>query len=125
MPGAATAGACAAVAPVLARVGDRWSMLVVMLPGPGPRRFNELKRAVDGVSQRMLSLTLRRLQRDGLVGRAVTPTVPPRVDHALTDLGQSLRRTVDGLAHWAIANRPAIAEAQRCFDAQEPSEARR
>ena len=102
--------------PLLARVGDKWSMLVVMLLGPGPRRFNELKRAVTGVSQRMLSLTLRRLERDGLVSRTVTPTVPPRVDYALTGLGHSLHLTVDELARWAIANRPAIIEAQRGYD---------
>ena len=107
---------CAAVGPLLARVGDKWSMLVVMLLGPGPRRFNELKRAVTGVSQRMLSLTLRRLERDGLVSRTVTPTVPPRVDYALTGLGHSLHLTVDELARWAIANRPAIIEAQRGYD---------
>ena len=120
MTAAAEVGSCAAVASVLARVGDRWSMLVVVLLGPGPRRFNELKRAVHGVSQRMLSLTLRRLERDGLVDRTVTPTVPPRVDYALTDLGQSLRLTVDGLARWAIVHRPAIAAAQQRFDAQGP-----
>ncbi len=117
----AHAGRCAIVAPVLSRIGDKWSMLVVVLLGPGPRRFNELKRAVEGVSQRMLSLTLRRLERDGLVRRTVTPTVPPRVDYALTDLGQSLRHAVDGLAGWAIANHEAMAAAQCRYDASGPA----
>ena len=75
---------------MLARVGDKWSMFIVMLLGDGPVRFNELKRRVDGISQRMLSLTLRNLERDGLVSRTVTPSVPVRVDYALTDLGRSL-----------------------------------
>ena len=114
---------CAIVAPVLSRIGDKWSMLVVMLLGSGPRRFNDLKRAVDGVSQRMLSLTLRRLERDGLVRRTVTPTVPPRVDYALTALGHSLRLAVDGLADWAHANHAAMAAAQGRYDAAEPARA--
>ena len=113
---AAPGGDCGSIAPVLARVGDKWSMLVVMLLGPGPRRFNDLKRAVDGISQRMLSLTLRRLERDGIVSRSVTPTTPPRVDYALTDLGHSLRHAVGTLSDWARANYAAIAAAQRFYD---------
>ena len=107
---------CAKVAPVLARIGDKWSMLVVVLLGAGPRRFNDLKRAVDGISQRMLSLTLRRLERDGLVSRTVTPSVPPRVDYALTDLGRSLRSAVDTLAGWAQSNHAALVAARHRFD---------
>ncbi len=109
-------GECDSVAPVLARIGDKWSMLVVVLLGPGPRRFNDLKRAVDGISQRMLSLTLRRLERDGLVSRSVTPTKPPRVDYALTELGHSLRHAVGTLAAWARVNHAAIVVAQRNYD---------
>ena len=118
-------GACDSVAPVLARIGDKWSMLVVVLLGPGPRRFNELKRAVDGISQRMLSLTLRRLERDGIVSRSVTPTMPPRVDYALPALGHSLRRAVDALAAWARANHAAMTAAQRRYDGagREPADA--
>ena len=113
--------ACGIVAPVLARIGDKWSMLIVMLLGDGPQRFNELRRNVDGISQRMLSLTLRRLQRDGLVSRTVTPLVPPRVDYALTDLGRSLRTSVAALGRWAQENHAAMTEAQRRFDgAREP-----
>ena len=89
---------CRDVAPVLSRVGDKWSMLIVMMLSDGPRRFSELKRAIDGISQRMLTLSLRGLERDGLVTRTVTPTIPPRVDYELTDLGVSLR---DRSRRWA------------------------
>ncbi len=74
-------GDCRAVGSVLARVGDKWSVLVIMLLSDGPRRFNEIKRMVGGISQRMLTLTLRGLERDGLVTRTVFPTIPPRVDY--------------------------------------------
>ena len=77
---------CRAVASILARVGDKWSLFIIMLLGAGPRRFNEIKRMVGGISQRMLTLTLRGLERDGLVTRTVFPTIPPRVDYELTDL---------------------------------------
>lgn len=107
---------CRAVSAVLSRIGDKWSVLVVMLLGDGPRRFNELKRMVNGVSQRMLTLTLRGLERDGLVTRTAYPTIPPRVEYALTGLGQSLREPVTALGGWAIANQGSIAQAQRRFD---------
>lgn len=107
---------CRAVSEVLARVGDKWSVLVVMLLGGGPKRFNEIKRMVGGISQRMLTLTLRGLERDGLVTRTVFPTIPPRVDYALTDLGHSLWHPVEALGQWARANQPIIEEARRRFD---------
>lgn len=110
--------ACTAVAPVLQRVGDKWSILVVMTLAEGPRRFNEIKREVEGISQRMLTLTLRSLERDGLVTRTVFPTVPPRVDYELTTLGQSLREPVSALGKWALDNRAAMVEAQERFDAE-------
>lgn len=103
---------CEKVGPVLARVGDKWSMFIVMLLGDGPVRFNELKRRVHGISQRMLSLTLRNLERDGLVSRTVTPSVPIRVDYALTDLGRSLATPVRALGDWARANHDEIAAAR-------------
>lgn len=106
---------CEKVAPALARVGDKWSMFIVMLLGDGPVRFNELKRQVHGISQRMLSLTLRNLERDGLVSRTVTPSVPIRVDYALTALGQSLVEPVRTLGAWAIANHDAIAAARERY----------
>jgi DNA-binding HxlR family transcriptional regulator len=109
---------CRAVSGVLARVGDKWSVLIVALLGDGPKRFNEIKRMVGGISQRMLTLTLRGLERDGLVTRTVFPTVPPRVDYELTDLGRSLWRPVEALVAWARANQAEIEAARRRFDAR-------
>jgi DNA-binding HxlR family transcriptional regulator len=103
---------CAPARDVMSRVGDRWSMLVVILLGDGSLRFNELMRAAGNVSQRMLSLTLKKLERDGLE----TPSVPPRVDYALTALGQSLRKPVKALGQWAIGNHAAIEQARSAFD---------
>jgi len=110
------AGDCQTVTEVLSRVGDKWSMQVVMSLGEGPLRFSELRRAIDGISQRMLTRTLRGLERDGLVSRTVTPSVPPRVDYALTTLGHSLKRPVNALGAWAVSNREAIAGARAKFD---------
>src|SRR3984893_16134990 len=93
---------CRGVASILARVGDKWSVFVIMLLGKGPRRFNELKRMVGGISQRMLTLTLRGLERDGLVTRTVFPTIPPRVDYELTDLGRGLSKPVEALGRGAM-----------------------
>ncbi len=108
--------ACSATRDVLARVGDKWSMLVVVLLGDGPRRFNELKRMIDGISQRMLSLTLKGLERDGLVRRTVTPSIPPRVDYELTALGVSLWGPVEELGRWARAHSGAMRAARAAFD---------
>ncbi|MGB3867778.1 MAG: helix-turn-helix domain-containing protein [Xanthobacteraceae bacterium] len=112
--------ACRRVAPVLARVGDKWTILVVMQLGEGPVRFNELRRRIGGISQRMLTFTLRGLERDGFVRRTVYPTVPPRVDYELTELGRSLRGPVRGLGEWAQRHLDAIEAAQRRFDAAAP-----
>lgn len=109
-------GDCRAVGSILARVGDKWSVLVIMLLGDGPRRFNEIKRMVGGISQRMLTLTLRGLERDGLVTRTVFPTIPPRVDYELTELGRSLREPVQNLGQWAFTNLPQIQSAREKFD---------
>jgi DNA-binding HxlR family transcriptional regulator len=109
---------CRAVSTVLARVGDKWSVLIVALLGDGPKRFNEIKRMVGGISQRMLTLTLRGLERDGLVTRTVFPTVPPRVDYELTQLGHSLWKPVEALGAWARANQAEIAMARQVFDAR-------
>ena len=105
---------------VLDRVGDKWSVLVVVELASGTRRFRELQRAIDGISQRMLTLTLRRLERDGLVERTVYPTVPPQVTYELTDSGRSLTHLVKALADWSIEQRPAIAAAQHRYDASNP-----
>ncbi|WP_457091651.1 winged helix-turn-helix transcriptional regulator [Microvirga sp. P5_D2] len=111
---------CHTVTEILSRVGDKWSVQVVVQLGEGPKRFNELRRIVSGISQRMLTLTLRGLERDGLVTRTVYPTIPPKVEYQLTGLGCSLLKTVRGLGAWAIENRDEILEARRRFD--EPGE---
>ena len=112
---------CRAVSEVLNRVGDKWTVLVVSVLGKGPKRFNELRRALGSISQRMLTLTLRGLERDGLLTRTVFPTSPPRVDYELTSLGRSLLQPVSALGLWARQNRLAIVEARRRFDAGENS----
>ena len=119
---------CRAVSGILNRVGDKWSVLVIMQLGNGPRRFNEIKRMIGGISQRMLTLTLRGLERDGLVSRTVTPTIPPRVDYALTELGRDLLMPVQALGEWAIRHQPCIEAARAQFDAAneaDPSRAER
>jgi len=107
---------CRGVASVLERVGDKWSVFVIMLLGNGPKRFNELKRMVGGISQRMLTLTLRGLERDGLVTRTVFPTIPPRVDYELTDLGRGLSKPVMALGAWAREHQVEIESARARFD---------
>lgn len=107
---------CQGVSRVLQRLGDKWSVLVVAILADGPRRFSELRREIEPISQRMLTLTLRGLERDGLVDRKVTPTIPPRVDYELTPMGRSLQKPVLALAQWAVAHLPQIAEAQAKFD---------
>ena len=115
---------CRAVSEVLARVGDKWTVLVVTVLGDGRKRFSEIRRALGSISQRMLTLTLRGLERDGLVTRTVFPTIPPRVEYELTKLGRSLLDPVSGLSLWARQNRPTIQEARRKFDAAEAGPAR-
>ena len=107
---------CRAVSSVLARVGDKWSVLIIVMLGDGPKRFNEIKRAVGGISQRMLTLTLRGLERDGLVTRTIFPTIPPRVDYELTRLGRSLWAAVEPLGLWAQGHVKDIHKAQEKFD---------
>jgi DNA-binding HxlR family transcriptional regulator len=109
---------CRTISTLLSRIGDKWTVLVVQTLGQGPRRFNELRREIPAVSQRMLTLTLRNLERDGLVNRTVTPTIPPRVDYELTGLGQSLQKPICGLATWATDNVAAIHQAQARFDSE-------
>ncbi len=109
---------CVAVRDVLNRVGDKWSVLVIRTLGAGPLRFNALRRAVEGISQRMLTLTLRGLERDGLVHREVHPTVPPQVEYSLTALGETLLGTIQALAEWAYTHRMDIQQARARFDAE-------
>src|SRR5712692_1357091 len=113
---------CRGVASILARVGDKWSVFVIMLLGDGPRRFNEIKRMVGGISQRMLTLTLRGLERDGLVTRTVFPTIPPRVDYELTDLGSTLWEAVEPLGSWARAHLSEILTSRAQFDRKDASQ---
>ena len=107
---------CQTISSLLQRIGDKWSVLVVSTLGAGPRRFNELRREIPSVSQRMLTLTLRNLERDGLVSRTVTPSIPPRVDYELTPLGRSLEGPIGQLQQWALDNVGAIHAAQSRYD---------
>ena len=109
---------CKAISEVLDRVGDKWTVLVIVTLGKEPKRFNELRRAIASISQRMLTLTLRCLERDGLVARTAYATIPPRVEYALTELGRSLLVPVDGLGSWARQNRQKIVQARLRFDAR-------
>ena len=114
--GGALHGDCSKVSDILSRVGDKWSVLIIMMLSDGAKRFNELRRSIGAISQRMLSLTLRGLERDGLVTRTVFPTVPPRVDYELTPLGHSLRVSVQALGAWAFEHQPSVAAARKAFD---------
>jgi DNA-binding HxlR family transcriptional regulator len=107
---------CRALSSILARVGDRWTVLIVVLLGDGPKRFNEIRRMVSGISQRMLTFTLRGLERDGLVTRSVFPTTPPRVDYELTELGSTLWEAVEPLGSWARAHVSEILASREQFD---------
>jgi DNA-binding HxlR family transcriptional regulator len=107
---------CRRFASILARVGDKWSVFIIMTLGDGPKRFNEIKRVIGGISQRMLTLTLRGLERDGLVTRTVFPTIPPRVDYELTDLGRGLSKPVVALGEWAMDHQTEIEDARARFD---------
>ena len=100
------------VSDLFRRVGDKWSMLLVILLGSRPHRYNELHRAVEGISQRMLTRTLRGLETDGLVSREVHPTVPPSVEYSLTPLGRSLLEPLSALADWAVDHEPELARAR-------------
>ena len=109
-------GDCKAISAVLARIGDKWTVLVVNFLGSGAKRFSEIRRDVGGISQRMLTLTLRALERDGLVTRTVHPTNPPRVEYALTPLGASLLEPVQALGTWAVDNQGTMEDARARFD---------
>ena len=109
---------CRAVADILARIGDKWTVLVVGSLSQGPLRYNEIRRMVDGISQRMLTLTLKGLERDGLVTRTLFPSVPPRVDYELTELGRTLREPLEVLFQWATENRGAMLAARERYEKQ-------
>lgn len=103
---------------VLDGVGDKWTILVLTALKAAGARFSELKRTIPDISQRMLTQTLRKLERDGYVSRKVTPSIPPRVDYALTELGRSLTEQLGPLAEWALAHRGAVAQARAEYDAR-------
>ena len=107
--------ACKAEVETLARIGDKWTVLVVGALSKGPIRYNEIRRRVEGISQRMLTLTLKGLEQDGLVTRTMYPTIPPRVDYELTELGRKLIVPLKALAKWARENRPAMLAAREAF----------
>jgi len=113
---------CLALGAVLDRIGDKWTVMVVGALSQGPIRFNALRRQIGGVSQRMLTITLRGLERDGLVKRTMYPTIPPRVEYELTELGYTLIEPLHQLAFWAEKYLPAIGLAREQFDARTPSE---
>ena len=107
--------ACNAEVETLARIGDKWTVMVVGALSKGPIRYNEIRRRVDGISQRMLTLTLKGLEQDGLVTRTMYPTIPPRVDYELTELGCKLIVPLKALSKWARENRPAMVAAREAF----------
>ena len=109
---------------VLSRVGDKWSVLVLLTLAEGVHRFMELKSAIGDISQRVLTQTLRQLERDGLVHRCVYPTVPPKVEYGLTPLGQSLLEPLNGMIQWALTHRDTIKAARTTYDTRRayPSE---
>jgi DNA-binding HxlR family transcriptional regulator len=116
---------CMAMTDILNRIGDKWTVMVVgILSRRGTLRFNELKRAIDGVSQRMLTLTLRNLERDGLVTRTIYPEIPPRVEYSLTKLGETLIGPMDLLWVWAEENGAAVKAARISYDDRHADAAR-
>ena len=110
---------CRKVNDILACIGDKWTVMVVGALSDGPARYNEIRRSVDGISQRMLTLTLKGLEHDGLVSRTMYPTIPPRVDYELTELGAKLIVPLEVLYDWAIEHRPAILAAREAFARKE------
>ena len=109
-------GDCRPIAHILARVGDKWTILLLNVLGDNTMRFKDLHRAVPGISQRMLTVTVRNLERDGLIVRTIYPTIPPKVEYALSDRGRSLRCALVPVAEWVNQNRDGIEESQQRFD---------
>ena len=116
---------CRPVTEILQLIGDKWTILVVRELHEGSRRFSEIRRGIPAISQRMLTLTLRHLEREGLVKRTVTPSIPPRVDYELTKLGRSLEVPLASLGEWAAANASALGVARAKFDAEQTKDKKR
>lgn len=112
------------VSEVLAQISSKWTIVVIRALGHGPMRFSELKRHIEGVSQKMLTQTLRDLEKDGFVTRTVTPSIPPRVDYELTELGRDLEVPLRAIGTWAHANRDRVQEARKAFAQREVEQAR-
>ena len=109
---------CRPVGEILHQIGGKWTVLIITRLGDGPLRFGELKRMIGGISQKVLTSTLRDLEMDGFVTRTVTPSIPPRVDYELTELGRDLLGPLRSIGQWAIENRPKVLDARRqYFDA--------
>ncbi|NWC93843.1 MULTISPECIES: helix-turn-helix domain-containing protein [unclassified Pseudomonas] len=113
------ADVCQSVSDVLARVGDKWSLLVIHMLSGRSKRFSELKRDLGSISQKMLTTTLRGLERDGYVLRTVMPTIPPRVDYELTDMGRDVLVPVTALATWAFMHRDTVEKARAVYDSRD------
>lgn len=111
---------CRPVGEILHQIGGKWTVLIINLLSAGPLRFSEIKRQVGGISQKVLTATLRDLEMDGLVTRTVTPSIPPRVDYELTELGRDLQKPLDMLGRWAVDNRPKVLEARGRYFSQHP-----
>jgi DNA-binding HxlR family transcriptional regulator len=111
---------CRPVGEILNQIGGKWTVLVINLLSDGPRRFSEIKRLIGGISQKVLTATLRELEMDGFVTRTVTPSIPPRVDYELTELGRDLQGPLAVMGKWAIDNRPRVLEARGRYFAEHP-----
>ncbi|MGB3338639.1 MAG: helix-turn-helix domain-containing protein [Devosia sp.] len=111
---------CRPVGEILSQIGGKWTVLVINLLSDGPRRFSEIKRMIGGISQKVLTSTLRELEMDGFVTRTVTPSIPPRVDYELTELGRDLQGPLAVMGKWAIDNRPRVLEARGRYFAEHP-----
>jgi len=108
---------CRPIGEILSRVGDKWTVLLLAVLGDGTMRFKDLHRAIGGISQRMLTVTLRNLERDGLLVRTVYPTIPPRVDYCLSERGRSLKDALAPIGQWVLEHQAGIEASRREFDA--------
>lgn len=111
---------CRPVSEILNQIGGKWTVLIINLLSEGPLRFSEVKRQIGGISQKVLTATLRELEMDGFVTRTVTPSIPPRVDYELTELGRDLQQPLKVLGAWAVNNRPKVLEARVRYFAEHP-----
>jgi len=112
---------CRRIGDILARIGDKWTILLLAALGDRRMRFNELHRAIDGISQRMLTVTLRNLEQDGILVRTVYPTIPPRVEYELSERGRSLKQALTPIGHWVLQNQTDIENSRSRFEADTAS----